>query len=108
MSVASERRRDSRLTENLGTLLVIVGALGIVASIGLSWWAIHDLGGNPSGSFATTAKIEIVSAVGITPGLLSVIVLAFGVYLQTRSTELLFGTVMRDDDPEATAGCGRH
>ena len=39
--------------------------------------------------------------------MLSLLVIAFGVYLQTRSTEMLFGTVIdpfRDDDFEDDDG----
>jgi hypothetical protein len=108
MSVTSEHRRASRLSDTVGTLLILVGGLGFVAAVGLTAWSLHDLdkvsAQFPVGAFS---KIQAVAIVGLTPGMLSLLVIAFGVYLQTRSTELLFGTAIdpfADDDFEDDDG----
>ena len=101
MSVTSEHRRASRLSDTVGTLLILGGGLGFVAAVGLTAWSIHDLDKvTAQFSVGTISKLQAVAIVGLTPGMLSLLVIAFGVYLQTRSTELLFGTVTDpfDDD----------
>ncbi|HEV2644227.1 MAG TPA: hypothetical protein VGT98_16055, partial [Candidatus Elarobacter sp.] len=45
-----------------------------------------------------TFKIELVAAVGITPTLLSLLVIAAGIHLQTRATELLLPRAIADGD----------
>jgi len=107
MGVTSEHRRASRLADSVGTLLIIVGGVGFVAAGVLTAWIIHDLDKAGSSFVGTISKLQAVAIVGLTPGMLSLLVIAFGVFLQTRSTELLFGTVIDpfgDDDFEEDAG----
>lgn len=108
MSVTSEHRRASRLSDSVGTLLIIVGCLGFLAAVVMTAWVIHDLDKvSASFSVGTVSKLDAVAVVGLTPGMLALLVIAFGVYLQTRSTELLFGTVIDpfgDDDYEEEPG----
>jgi hypothetical protein len=103
MSVMSERRRASRLSDTVGTLLILIGAVGLLMAAVLTGWVIHDLDNLPGtlGPATTISKIQAVALVGLTPGLISLVVIALGVHLQARSTELLFGTTVRsirDDD----------
>jgi hypothetical protein len=109
MSVISERRRASRLSDTVGTLLILIGVVGFLAAGMLTGWVIHDLD-NLSGTLGTAgtiSKLQAVALVGLTPGMISLVVIALGVHLQARSTELLFGAVVRpitdedfDDDEE--------
>ena len=39
MSVTSERRRVSRLSDSVGTLLILVGSLGFLAAVVLTAWS---------------------------------------------------------------------
>jgi hypothetical protein len=95
MSVASERVRASRMSDRVGAFLIFMGCVGILAAAVLTVWIIHDLDRiNRGFSGATSAKLQTVALAGLTPGLLSLLVIAFGVYLKTRSTDLLFGIVL--------------
>jgi hypothetical protein len=99
MSVASERLRASRMSERVGAFLIFMGCVGILAAAVLTVWIIHDLDKLTEGfSNATSAKLQTVALAGLTPGMLSLLVLAFGVYLKTRSTDLLFGIVIDPSD----------
>jgi len=103
MSVAFERRRAARISDSIGALLIVIGAVGFISSVALTIWTIHDLdkferGLGGTGAMTVVSKLQSVALIGVTPGMLSLLVLAFGVYLQTRSTELLFGTIV-DSDP---------
>jgi hypothetical protein len=99
MSVSSERIRASRISDNVGVLLIVVGVIGFLAASVLTGWIIHDLdsASGDIGRIGTVSKLQTVALVGLTPGMLSLLVIAFGVYLQTRSTELLFGVAVDSD-----------
>jgi hypothetical protein len=99
MSVSSERVRASRISDNVGAILIVVGALGFVAAAVLTGWIIHDLdkASDGFGAISTVSKLQAVAIAGLTPGMLSLLVIAFGVYLQTRSTDLLFGVAVDSD-----------
>ena len=96
MSVTAERIRASRVSDRVGVLLIFVGAVAFVGAGVLTGWVLHDLSKATDGSgvFTTLSKLQAVALVGLTPGMLSLLVIAFGVFLQTRSTELLFGVAV--------------
>jgi len=98
MNVTSERIRASRLSDRLGAALVALGVIGVLSAALLTAWVVHDIGktGSP-GPFDTISRIQAVALVGITPGMLSLLVVGFGVYLQTRSMELLLGVAVDTD-----------
>jgi hypothetical protein len=91
--------RASRISDVAGTVLILVGALGFIAAGVLTWWIIHDIDKlSGFGTVSTASKLQTVAVVGLTPGMLSLIVIAFGVYLQTRSTDILLGVAV-DTEP---------
>ncbi len=99
MSVTSERLRASRLSDRTGAVLIVLGVVGFVASVVMTAWVIHDLDKSAGAGnvFSTISKLQAAAIVGLTPGMLSLLVVALGVYLQTRATELLFGVAVDHD-----------
>ena len=98
MTVTSERIRASRLSDRLGAALIVLGVIGFLSAALLTGWIVHDLDRvTGAAAFGTVTKIQAVALVGLTPGMLSLLVIAFGAYLQTRSTDLLFGVAVDSD-----------
>jgi hypothetical protein len=97
MSIGNERPRASRLAENAGTVLVYLGVVGLLAAITLAIWALRDLS-NQVSQIGVTVKIELVTTVGITPALLSLLVIAAGIFLQSRASEPSPSTGRSDGD----------
>jgi len=100
MDITSERIRASRLSDRLGAALLVLGGVGFLSAALLTGWIVHDLDKSTPGApgvFSTISKIQAVALVGLTPGMLSLLVIAFGAYLQTRSTDLLYGVAVDAD-----------
>jgi hypothetical protein len=103
ISISQQRLRVSRRSRAAGTFLIMAGLLGIAAAIVLSIWAVHDLSNSkafPAGSIAIVNKIDIVAVAGVTPALISLLVIAAGVHLRTKSFELLISALGADLDPD--------
>ena len=84
--------------------MIFAGVLGIAVAIGLSVWAVHDLSNSkafPAGSIAIVNKIDIVAVAGVTPALISLLVIAAGVHLRTKSFDLLLDRLGEDIDLDA-------
>jgi len=83
--------------------MITAGLLGIAAAIVLSVWAVHNLSNStafPAGSIAIVNKIDIVAVAGVTPALISLLVIAAGVHLRTKSFELLIDALGADLEPD--------
>jgi hypothetical protein len=85
MSMENTRPQSARLAENAGTVLIYVGVVGVLAAITLTIWALRDLGTQPS-ILGPTVKIELVTTVGVMPTLVSLLVIAAGIFLQSRQS----------------------
>jgi hypothetical protein len=98
MDTSLERIRASRLSDRLGAALIALGVVGLLLVVLLTAWIVHDLDkATGSGGLLTISKIQAVGLVGVTPGSLSLLVIGFGAYLQTRSMELLLGVAVDSD-----------
>lgn len=86
MSIGNPRPRPSRLAENAGTVLIYLGVVGVLTAITLTIWVLRDLGHEVS-ALGATVKIELVTTVGVMPTLVSLLVIAAGIFLQARSAE---------------------
>jgi hypothetical protein len=72
-----------------------LGVVGLLLVVLLTAWVIHDIDkATGAGGALTITKIDAIALVGVTPGLVSLLVIAFGAYLQTRSMELLLGVAV--------------
>jgi hypothetical protein len=104
ISISQQRFRVSRRARAAGTFMIFAGVLGIAVAIGLSVWAVHDLSNSkafPAGSVAIVNKIDIVAVAGVTPALISLLVIAAGVHLRTKSFDLLIDRLGEDIDLDA-------
>lgn len=105
MRIAQQRLQASRRSRALGTFLVICGWVGFVAAIALAAWALRDLSNAnqfAEGAASTVSKIDIVAVAGITPALISLLVVAAGAYLRVRSLDVV-GRVHGHEEEAADA-----
>ena len=94
MGFAQQRLRASRAARRVAIFMAIVGLLGLAVSVALAVWGFNVLSDPkvfPPGPASTASKIELTAVVGVGPALISLLVIAAGIYLQIKSIDLMTG-----------------